>query len=157
MTADKPSLATLRGALSQLPDAEYQDIKGIWETGEKLTGGSTNNAGGQPDPVRRRHPALWWHFRSPERLSVAVSVLFRLIEAGKATAVVPAIVVAEFYYLSAKSGRLLGASALLVTGDFEMRKSNKMELTHRVVVASSADSARRRTRCSGGSVPGAAN
>ena len=32
---DKPSLATLRGAFSQLPDAEYQDfrdIKSIWET-----------------------------------------------------------------------------------------------------------------------------
>ncbi len=38
-TDDKPSLATLRGALSQLPDAVYQDfqdIKGIWETGERL-------------------------------------------------------------------------------------------------------------------------
>ena len=40
--ADRPSLATLRGALSQLPDAVYQDfqeIKGIWETGERLSGG----------------------------------------------------------------------------------------------------------------------
>ena len=36
---DKPSLATLRGTLSQLPDAGYQDfqdIKSIWETGEWL-------------------------------------------------------------------------------------------------------------------------
>ena len=49
MAADQPSLATLR-------DAEYQDTKGIWDTGEKLTTGSTNNAGGQPDPVRSRHP-----------------------------------------------------------------------------------------------------
>ena len=34
---DKPSLATLRGALAELPDAGYpdfRDIKGIWETGE---------------------------------------------------------------------------------------------------------------------------
>ena len=34
---DRPSLATLRGALLQLPDAGYQDfldIKGIWETGD---------------------------------------------------------------------------------------------------------------------------
>ena len=47
--ADKPSLATLRGALSQLPDAQYQDfldIKGIWEIDGKLTGGSANNADG---------------------------------------------------------------------------------------------------------------
>jgi prevent-host-death family protein len=36
---DRPSLATLRGALSQLPDAGYQDfqdIKDIWATGERL-------------------------------------------------------------------------------------------------------------------------
>ena len=36
---DRPSLASLRGALSQLPDASYQDfqdIKGVWETGERL-------------------------------------------------------------------------------------------------------------------------
>ena len=36
---DRPSLASLRGALSQLPDASYQDfhdIKSIWETGERL-------------------------------------------------------------------------------------------------------------------------
>ena len=35
--ADKPSLAILRGALAELPDAGYpgfRDIKGIWETGE---------------------------------------------------------------------------------------------------------------------------
>ena len=38
---DRPSLATLRGALSQLPDADYRDfqnIKGIWESGERLSG-----------------------------------------------------------------------------------------------------------------------
>ena len=38
-SVDRPSLASLRGALSQLPDASYQDfqdIKGIWETGERL-------------------------------------------------------------------------------------------------------------------------
>ena len=47
--------------------------------------------------------ALWWYFRSPERLSVA----------GNATVVVPAIVVAEFHYLSAKLGSPLEPSALL--------------------------------------------
>ena len=57
--------------------------------------------------------ALWWYFRSPERLSVAASAVFRLAETGNATVVVPAIVVAEFYYLSVKLGRPLGASALL--------------------------------------------
>ena len=57
--------------------------------------------------------ALWWYFRSPERLSVAASAVFRLAETGNATVVVPAIVVAEFYYLSVKLGSPLGASALL--------------------------------------------
>ena len=57
--------------------------------------------------------ALWWYFRSPERLSIAASAVFRLAETGNATVVVPAIVVAEFYYLSVKLGSPLGASALL--------------------------------------------
>lgn len=70
---------------------------------------------------------------------------------------VPVIAEAEFHYLSAKLGRPLGASALPGTGGFEMRNSSKVELTHRVVVASSADSSRRRTRCSDESVPGAMN
>ena len=41
---DKPSLATLRGALSDLPDADYQDfqdIKVIWETHAGLPEGTT--------------------------------------------------------------------------------------------------------------------
>ena len=57
--------------------------------------------------------ALWWYFRSPERLSAAASVVFQLAETGNATVVVPAIVVAEFYYLSAKLGSALAPSALL--------------------------------------------
>ena len=46
---DRPSLATLRGALCQLPDADYQyfqDIKGIWETGERLPDGVSGDIGG---------------------------------------------------------------------------------------------------------------
>ena len=57
--------------------------------------------------------ALWWYFQSPERLSVAASAVFQLAETGNATVVVPAIVVAEFYYLSAKLGSPLEPSALL--------------------------------------------
>ena len=56
VAADQRSLATLQDALSQLPDAEYQDITVIWDNGENLTGGSTNNAGGQPGSIRQRHP-----------------------------------------------------------------------------------------------------
>ena len=61
--------------------------------------------------------ALWWYFRSPERLSAAASAVFQLAETDNATVVVPAIVVAEFYYLSVKLGSPLGASALLETLD----------------------------------------
>ncbi len=57
--------------------------------------------------------ALWWYFRSPECLSAAASAVFQLAETGNATVVVPAIVVAEFYYLSAKLGTPLAPSALL--------------------------------------------
>ena len=56
VATDQRSLAMLQDALSQLPDAEYQDITVIWDNREKLTGESTNNAGGQPDSIRRRHP-----------------------------------------------------------------------------------------------------
>ena len=47
--ADRPSLATLRGALAELPDAGYQDfqdIKGIWETGERLPDGASGDIDG---------------------------------------------------------------------------------------------------------------
>ena len=46
---DRPSLATLQGALTDLPDAEYrdfQDIKGIWETGAELPEGMTGRVDG---------------------------------------------------------------------------------------------------------------
>ena len=46
---DRPSLATLRGALSQLPDAgiqDFLDIKGIWENGERLPEGMSGDKGG---------------------------------------------------------------------------------------------------------------
>ena len=61
--------------------------------------------------------ALWWYFRSPERLSAAASAVFQLAETGNAVVVVPAIVVAEFYYLSVKLGNPLEPSALLTTLD----------------------------------------
>ena len=61
--------------------------------------------------------ALWWYFRSPERLSAAASAVFQLAETGNAILVVPAIVVAEFCYLSVKLGRPLEPSAFLATLD----------------------------------------
>ena len=61
--------------------------------------------------------ALWWYFRSPERLSAAASAVFQLAETGNATVVVPAIVVAEFYHLSVRLGSPLEPSALLAALD----------------------------------------
>ena len=57
--------------------------------------------------------ALWWYLRSPERLSPAASAVFRLAETGNATIVVPAIAVAELYYLSVKLGQAVSPSDLL--------------------------------------------
>ena len=61
--------------------------------------------------------ALWWYFRSPDRLSAAAAAVFQLVETGNATMVVPAIVVAAFYYLSVKLGNPLEPSAFLETLD----------------------------------------
>ena len=60
------------------------------------------------------HP-LWWYLRAPDRLSPAVSAIFRLAETGNATIVVPAIVIAEFHFLSVKSGLRIAIADLLDT------------------------------------------
>ena len=59
--------------------------------------------------------ALWWYLHSPDRLSPAASAIFRLAETGNANIVVPAIVVAEFHFLSVKFGRALAPTVLLDT------------------------------------------
>ncbi len=61
--------------------------------------------------------ALWWYLKSPERLSAAAAAVFRLAETGNATIVVPAIAVAEFYFLSVKLGQPLVPSDLLSAMD----------------------------------------
>jgi len=48
--------------------------------------------------------ALFWYLENPDRLSLAADAVFRLAAAGGALIVVPAIVVAELYYLTAKVG-----------------------------------------------------
>ena len=57
--------------------------------------------------------ALWWYLRSPERLTPAASAVFRLAETGNATIIVPAIAVAELYYLSVKLGQAVSPAELL--------------------------------------------
>ena len=61
--------------------------------------------------------ALWWFLKSPERLSAAATAVFRLATTGNATIVVPAIVVAEFYFLSAKLGQPIAPADLLARLD----------------------------------------
>ncbi len=49
--------------------------------------------------------ALWWYLGSSDRLSPAADAVFRLVETGNALLIVPAIVIAEIYFLSVKLGR----------------------------------------------------
>lgn len=76
--------------------------------------------------------ALWWYLRSPDLLSPAASAIFRLAESGNALIVIPAIVVAEVYYLSTKLGQTLAPSTLLdaLAGrdDIELSNLGRMQL-----------------------------
>lgn len=58
---------------------------------------------------------LWWYLKVPDRLSATADVIFRLAETGNAVLVIPAIAVAEMYFLSVKLGQPLPPSALLDT------------------------------------------
>ena len=55
---------------------------------------------------------LFWYVRYPHQLSPAADAVFRLAAAGLARIIVPAIVVAEFYYLTQKSGSPITPSTL---------------------------------------------
>ena len=48
--------------------------------------------------------ALWWYLGSSDRISPAADAVFRLVETGNALLIIPAIVVAELYFLSVKLG-----------------------------------------------------
>ena len=57
--------------------------------------------------------ALWWHIDSSERLSHTASDIFQKATSGEVTIVVPAIVVAELYYLSVKLSKPVMPSELM--------------------------------------------
>ena len=57
--------------------------------------------------------SLFWYRRDPGRLSAAADAAFRLAFAGGAYILVPAIVVAELYYLTQKLGSAISPSDLL--------------------------------------------
>ena len=65
-----------------------------------------------PEPFVVDSHALWWYFQRPELLSATADSIFRLAETGAATIVIPAIVVAEFYFLSVKLGQPFTPAAL---------------------------------------------
>ncbi len=48
--------------------------------------------------------ALYWYLNSSDRLSASAATAFMLAATGNATLVIPAIVVAEYYFLSVKVG-----------------------------------------------------
>ena len=57
--------------------------------------------------------ALYWYRRVPNRLSAAADAVFRLAAAGEAYIIVPAIVVAEMFYLTQKAGAPISPAELL--------------------------------------------
>lgn len=68
--------------------------------------------GGLPRFVVDAH-SLWWYMRSSPRLSSTAAGIFSMADAGNAVLIVPAIVAAEVYYLSVKTGQPLPPSDLL--------------------------------------------
>lgn len=57
--------------------------------------------------------ALFWYRQEPGKLSPAADAVFRLAYAGGARILVPAIVVAELYYLTQKIGAVQSPSEIL--------------------------------------------
>lgn len=57
--------------------------------------------------------AFYWYLQNPKRLSPAADAVFRLAEAGGAQIVVPAIVIAELYYVAKKYAHGFAIARLL--------------------------------------------
>ena len=56
--------------------------------------------------------ALWWYLKNPSRLSVAAAEVFRMAESSGGKLIIPAIVVAELFFLAVKAGDPIPPSAL---------------------------------------------
>lgn len=57
--------------------------------------------------------ALFWYRRDPQRLSAAADAVFRLADGGGAVMIVPAIVVAELFYLTQKLGSAMSTTGII--------------------------------------------
>ena len=76
--------------------------------------------------------ALWWHINSSERLSRTASDIFQKATTGEVTIIIPAIIVAELYYLSVKLGMPILPSELMDAVDsmigFELSDLRRAQL-----------------------------
>lgn len=57
--------------------------------------------------------SFYWFLQAPDRLSPAADAAFRLVEVGEAMGIVPAIVIAEIYYLLRKKSQNVNISNLI--------------------------------------------
>lgn len=69
------------------------------------------------------HP-IWWYLKFPQRLSRVANEIFQLASAGECTLVIPAIAVAELYYVSGKFGSTVTPANMLE----ELGEMRNMEL-----------------------------
>ena len=67
---------------------------------------------GAPVYVADTH-VLFWYRTNPAKLSPAADAVFRLADAGGARIVVPAIVIAELFYLTRKVGEGISTAGML--------------------------------------------
>jgi PIN domain nuclease of toxin-antitoxin system len=67
---------------------------------------------GAPVYIADTH-ALFWYRTNPAKLSPAADAVFRLADAGGARIVIPAIVVAELFYLTRKTGQGISTADML--------------------------------------------
>jgi PIN domain nuclease of toxin-antitoxin system len=70
-----------------------------------------NDSGLLPIYIVDTH-SLYWYRRDARRLSPAADAVFRLAAAGEAFIIVPAIVIAELFYLTSKLGNPTSPSVL---------------------------------------------
>ena len=75
----------------------------------------------------------FWYLEYPHLLSPAADAAFRLAAAGGALIIVPAIVVAELYYLTAKLGDPISTSSLIAnlnrSREFRFSELGQAQLT----------------------------
>lgn len=77
---------------------------------------SSSRTGSVPVYVVDAH-ALYWRFRRPDSLSLGAQAALTRVEDGGAQAIVPAIVIAEVYYLSRKLGQAFTPCDVLLVID----------------------------------------